>query len=353
MTKVNDWLEGIPSPYTRKSYMNGIKKFEEFYGQGIETLIATKNAGRTIEKFYSWLKQNNYAQNTCRNIVNAPIQFLKYFNTEVKYRKSLGMYKTTITVRDHLITIDQVQAMAKVADLREQILLEVFLMGFRVGDVSQLKWKTFDVSGKTPIPILIHTRKEAVVAQTFISEEFKGLFDKYLQTIDKSNPYLFQSSRKGYLSAKRINAIFKELGKRVGIKTHGLFRWHIGRKLFLRTCAENGIVSWNARMLCGKSVSADISTYLNGISLKNDFIKVSKVLRLFPPTTPQQSQRLEQLRDTILHQEKEIISLKTRLEVMQSRLAEVEGLSKMIPEHEERLVWIENKLKKKEKVKFT
>jgi len=288
MAKVKDWLEGIPSPHTRKSYKNGIKKFEEFYGKGIETLIGSKDAGRVIEKYYAWLKDRGHPQNSCRNYINAPIQFLRYFDTEVKYRKSLGMYKTVVTTRDHRITIHEVQEMAKVADLREQVLLEVFLLGLRIGDVALLEWKKFDVSGETPIPIMIHTRKEDVVARTFISQEFKDLFDKYLETIDRSNVSLFQSSRRGHLSAKRIGAIFKDLGKRAGIKSHGLFRWHIGRKLFLRTCAELGINQWNAKMMCGKSVSKDIETYINGVELKNDFLKVSNVLRLRPKETSNQ-----------------------------------------------------------------
>jgi hypothetical protein len=28
MSKVDDWLEGIPSKATRKSYLNGLKSFE-------------------------------------------------------------------------------------------------------------------------------------------------------------------------------------------------------------------------------------------------------------------------------------------------------------------------------------
>lgn len=350
MSKVNDWLEGLPSPNTRKSYQNGVKKFEEFYGKGIETLIGSEKAGRTIEKFFVWLKQK-YSQNTCRNIVNAPIQFLKYFDTPVKYRKSLLMYKTVPTTRDHIITIDQVQAMAKVADLRERILLEVFLMGLRIGDVSRLKWKTFDVSGKAPMPILIHTRKEDVVARTFISEEFQKLLGNYLKLIDTNNEFLFQSSRNGYLSEKRINAVFKDLGKRAGIKSHGLLRWHIGRKLFLRTCAENGIVSWNAKMMCGKSVSADISTYINGLQLKNDFLKVSKVLRLFPETTPQTSSQIKQLKDALIQLEKENKTLKTRIEVLQEKFGELDKMSRFnFKDIDERLLWLEKKLKKKEKV---
>ena len=81
---------------------------------------------------------------------------------------------------------------------------------------------------------------------------------------------------------KRIDAIFKDLGKRAEMKSHGLFRWLIGRKLFLRTCAELGVNQWNAKIMYGKSVSKDIETYINGVQMKNDFLKVSNVLRLRP-----------------------------------------------------------------------
>jgi hypothetical protein len=43
MTKVKDWLSAIPSPYTRKTFKAGIKKFETFYAQGIETLTEKTN----------------------------------------------------------------------------------------------------------------------------------------------------------------------------------------------------------------------------------------------------------------------------------------------------------------------
>ena len=60
MTNLNDFLEGIPSKATRKSYRNGIKKFEEFLGYPIEKLIGSSNAGKQIEKFYVWLKEKGY-----------------------------------------------------------------------------------------------------------------------------------------------------------------------------------------------------------------------------------------------------------------------------------------------------
>lgn len=219
-----------------------------------------------------------------------------------------------------MVTIAEVQEMAKVADLREQILLEVFLLGLRVGDVSKLKWRTFDVNAKPPAKIMIHTGKEDVVAQTYISEEFQGLLQKYLERIDKNNEFLFQSNRRGFLSPKRINQILKDLADRAGIKTHGLFRWHIGRKLFLRTCSELGVNAWNAKILCGKSVSADILTYINGVQLKDDFLKVSNVLKLFPKITQNAEDQIQKMEKAIGQLEDENAAFRTRIDLMQKQV---------------------------------
>jgi site-specific recombinase XerD len=295
---VNDWLSGIPSPQTQKTYKAGIRKFEEFFKKPIEDLLSKTDVecGHVIDAFYSWLKQS-HPQNTCRNLVNSPIQYLKFHGKNPKYKKSLGMYHTVVTVRDHMLTIEECQKMASVADLREQIILEVGLLGLRVGDVSELHSKTFDLQGACPIEIQICTRKEGETAFTFISEEFKGLLEKYLSQLDKSNPYLFQSNRRGNLSGKRFDQILKELFERAGLKASKILRWHCFRKLVLRTCAQLGVNSWSAKMLVGKAVSPDIATYISGIQLKNDFLKVSSILKLFPK--PIVNGQNKQLLDTV------------------------------------------------------
>ena len=73
--------------------------------------------------------------------------------------------------------------------------------------------------------------------------------------------------------------------KRARIKAKGRFGWHIARKLFLRTCAENGVISWNAKLMVGKAVDKSIGTYINGVSLRKDACKVLKVLLMEPPKT--------------------------------------------------------------------
>lgn len=281
MAKLDDFMSTIQSPSTRKSYRNGIRKFEEFLGKPIETLIGSPDAGKTVEKFFVWLKNKGHTQNTARNLVNGGIQYLKYFDTQVKYRKSLGMYKTEMTTRDHLLTIAEVHEMASVADLKEQVILELLLLGLRVGDVCRLEWRQFDVlDQEAPVPMLIRTMKEGTTAHTFVSEELMELLAKYLLLLDKNNKYLLQSARKEHLDEDSINSILKDLSVRAHINVRGLLHWHCGRKLFMRTCAELGITSWNAMLMCGKAVERSIETYINNVQLKEDFKKVSNVLRL-------------------------------------------------------------------------
>jgi integrase len=282
MAKVQDWLEGIPSPQTRKNYKNGLRKFEEYYGKGIETLIGSDEAGRVVEKFYVSMKDKGSPQNTCRNMTNAPIQFLKYFGTPVKYRRNLGIYNTTLTTRDHLLSVDEVRQMWQIASLEEKVMIKTWMLGLRIGDASKIMWQQFNFKAtEEPQEVLINTRKESIVAHVFVDTEFQKLLEKYIPTLDQKNKYLLQSEKGGNVKEKQLLRRLQSLQKRAGIQANGqVFGWHIGRKLFLRTCAELGITSWNAQMMCGKAVDKSIATYINGVQLKNDATKVHNVLKM-------------------------------------------------------------------------
>ena len=162
------------------------------------------------------------------------------------------------------------------------------------------------------------------MAHAFINEEFKALLDKYLPTIDKENPYLFQSKnwqgikRKGIqnLSSRQILNILNDLINRAGIQKNGVFGWHTGRKLFLTTAAELGISPWASKMMVGKSFEISDETYVIRMKLKPDFIKISNVLKLFPKTVSGDG-RVKNLENALVEVEKENRVLKTRIEVLQ------------------------------------
>lgn len=320
MTKVNDWLETIPSQATRKSYINGIKTFEKYNKKGVDNLIGTKGAGRIVEKFFVWLRETGYSQNTARVKTNAVIQFLKYFDTPVKYRKSLGIYRSEIAI-DHILQTSEVHQMFSVANLREKIILEVFILGLRARDASQLEWKVFDTQNQeAPIPITIRTHKEGINCYTFISQEFKELLAKYILNLDKNNKYLLQTKRKGHLDAESLNWTLKNLAERANLKSKDKLHWHLGRKLVMRTSAQLGINQWNCKMLVGRSIPKDIETYINGIQLKEDFEKLHNVLRL---SRDQDDHGTEDLKKALMRVEEENAIFKTRIDELQKHVADI------------------------------
>jgi integrase len=280
---VKDFLDSLASPKTRKSYAHGLKVFEEFYGKPAKALLKAKDPGKVIEKFYVWCL-GRYMQNSCRAVVNPIIQYCKYNGVEPKIRKSLRIYHTVPTTRDHILTVDETREMYKVGSLEEKVMVKIWLLGLRIEDACMLEWKKFDIYQvlDEPKEVLIHTKKENVVADVFIDKELQQLLVKYIPTLDKDNPYLFQSARRGHLTEKQLLRNLQNLRKRAGVEATGIFGWHIGRKLFLRICAENGINTWSANMMVGKAVDSSIATYIRGANLRREARKVLNVLCMEP-----------------------------------------------------------------------
>jgi len=305
MGKLEDFLKTLPSKQTRKTYSHGLRIFEQFLGKSIEE-IQPSEANKLIEQFFVWLKEKGYSQNSARIFTSSVIQYLRFLDYPLKIRKSLGIYRQEMTYRDHLLTIDEVRKMFEVADLREKIILEIFVRGLRSSDACSLEWKTFDVEGECPIEISIYTKKEGIPNRTFISQEFKELLNQYLPLLDKNNPYLFQT-KKGHLCPKRLDGIIKDLFKRAGLKAKGSIRWHLGRKLFTRVCAQIGIPTWNTKIMLGKQIPINDLTYVQGVDLTEDFRKLSNALALRQTSTNNKVNNLEEAIDLVLKALKKLI----------------------------------------------
>ena len=138
-------------------------------------------------------------------LVNPIIQYCKYNNVKPRIKRSLHMYKTTLTTRDHILQVDEAREMYKIGGLEEKVIVKTWLLGLRIGDVVRLKWKQFDIDPSEDfVEVLIHTKKEEIVAHVFVDPEFQQLLTKYILNLNQSNPYLFQSERKEHLSEKQM-----------------------------------------------------------------------------------------------------------------------------------------------------
>jgi integrase len=323
MQKMEHWLGDIPSPQTRKNYRNGIRNFEEYSGKPIEELLklSDEELGHEVNKYYSSLRQN-HPQNTCRNRTNSVIQFLKHFGKNPKYKKTLGIYTTTSTTRDHMLIVDEAREMWQIASLEEKVMLKTWLLGLRIGDACKLEWAQFNLKpSEEPQELLIFTHKEGITAHVFVDPEFQKLLQKQIPMLDKGNKYLFQSEKGGHVKEKQLLRRLQNLQKKAGVESHGkVFGWHIGRKLFLRTCAELGVTSWNAQLMCGKSVDKSIATYINGVQLKKDAMKVHEVLKMEYVNGTDDSTKIEQLENALRQVESENATFKTRVDQMQKNI---------------------------------
>jgi len=148
-TKVEDFLVLIPSTQTQKNYRTAIRKFEVWLGRPITSLLNEQSTTlpRVLERYYIELKKK-YKQNTCRFYVNSVTQYFKFHGKDIQFRRGLGVNNAEVTTRDHPLTIGEMQEMADLANLKEKIILEVLLLGLRVGDACRLEWSWFDVLKK-------------------------------------------------------------------------------------------------------------------------------------------------------------------------------------------------------------
>ena len=240
----------------------------------------------------------------------------------------MGIYRTENAIGEHKLTIDEVQRMATVADLKEQILLEMLLLGFRIGDVIRLKvsdFKRLDLIA--PIEFKIRATKEGTIYETFISDEFKERLKLYLPTIESD--WLFPGIRKGsHVKDETLNNLLRSLAERSGIKLYGRLHWHSGRKLVMRTGGELGISPWIVKKMVGKSIPRSDDAYLTDINLKTGFLELKKLLKLEARNNGNVNavkQELDNLKNALTSVEKENLILKTRLNNLQDNTLKLEN----------------------------
>jgi hypothetical protein len=203
--------------------------------------------------------------------------------------------------------------MYRIGSIEEKVMVKLWLLGLRISDACRLKKISFELTPTEElIEVLIETRKEGIVAHVFLDHELQRLLETYLPTLKKDNPYFFQSSRGAHLTGKQLLRKLQRLQKKAQIKAKGRFGWHIGRKLYMRTSAENGVTSWNAKLMVGKAVDPSIATYINHADLKKQAKKVLNVLKM---ETTKANGHIESLKEVILQTEKDIHKLNIRLDL--------------------------------------
>jgi len=301
---VQEYLDSVSNPRTKKGYRKGIKEFCQWFGKTAEeilqmrkddltqlvgeNLIEYKNRAsrfeKEIEKFHANLLQT-HPINTARNYTLGIRQLFRYYEMTVRFRTGSKVGKTVKTTKNFPLTIDHVRAMFDVADLRERVILSMATdLGLRIGDFIALKKSSLPLlNQEPPIPFELMTDKEDVVAHGFLSQETVDLLKVYLPTLERKNgdQYLFPSNGESHISDEWMNRLLQNLSRKARINLNGKdLTFHCFRKMFLSAAIDSGIGLTAGKKLCGKAIAQSDDTYLTTVNLRQKFILLKRFLTI-------------------------------------------------------------------------
>jgi integrase len=370
---VQEFLDSVSNPNTKKGYRHGIKKFCDWYEKSPEEILEirkddlTQRSGenlieyrnraarfeKEIEKFHSYLLDQGFTINTARNLTLGIRQLFRFYEMPIRFRAGSKVSKTVKTTKNFPLTIEHVRIMFHVADLRERVILSMATdLGLRISDFIQFKKSDMPpLSQEPPIAFDTMTGKEDVVAHGFLSQETADLLKVYLPTLEKKNgnPYLFPSNGESHISDEWLNRLLQRLAEKAKIDLKGKsLSFHCFRKMLLSAAIDSGIGLTAGKKLCGKAIAQSDDTYLTTVNLRQKFIQLKKFLTISEQPR-MEAEKVESLKSAISKLQEELtqqklitdtisegnitiknenMDLKERIMKTEQRLAELEKLTR-------------------------
>ena len=326
---LQEYLDSVLNPSTKKGYRIGINKFCEWYGKSPrevlelrkddltqrpgENIIEYRNHAarfeKEIEKFYDHMLGQGYKTNTARANTIGIRQLFRFYQMPVRIRTGSKINKTIMTSKNFPLHIEHVKRMFEVADLRERVILSMATdLGLRISDFIKIrKGDLPSLNQEPPVMFDVMTGKEKVVAHGFLSEETVELLKVYLPTLKKDNPFLFPSNGKRPISDEWLNRLLQKLAVKAQIELSGKsLTFHCFRKMFLSAAIDSGIGLTAGKKLCGKAIPKSDDTYLTTAKLREKFIQLKRFLTITPTMKPENHVKVEQLESVVVKLQEEL-----------------------------------------------
>jgi site-specific recombinase XerD len=333
---VQEFLDSVSNPNTKKEYRHGLNKFCSWYGKSAKEILElrkddlTQRAGenlieyrnraarfeKEIEKFHSYLIGQKCSINTARTQTLGIRQLFRFYEMGIRFRTGSKVSKTVKTTKNFPLTIEHVRAMFQVADLRERLILSMATdIGLRISDFITLKKTDLpSLNQEPPIAFDTVTDKENVVAHGFLSQETADLLKVYVPTLEgkNGNPYLFPSNGESHISDEWLNRLLQRLAEKAQIRLNGKsLTFHCFRKMFLSASIDSGVGLTAGKKLCGKAIGESDDTYLTTVNLREKFIQLKKFLTIKETAKPESNEVIESLKDTVAKLHEELTQQKT------------------------------------------
>lgn len=344
--KFLEYLRKSKSKNTYKEYRYGLKKFTEWYGKDLDTILMERKEDlksedavrrrrfeHKLEEFHRALMRQGYKVNSCRTMTLGLIQLFNFFDMDMKTRViSSEVKKTVETERSYPLTIEGVRHMYAVAgSLRDKtILLMGKDLGWRLADILSIKREEIpDLDQEAPIPFQRITLKEKVLAKGFLSSETVTVLKAYLPTLEgMDNPYLFpKKNGGGSISDDTVNNMLRALAKKAKIKVPATqaLTFHCFRKFFLTYCIESGTGLTAGKLMCGKAVPKTDGTYIRSTRLKKLFLQLQKLIRVTDVAAYTADQdRIQELENAMETLQKDLSAYKASLDLSTKKVATLE-----------------------------
>lgn len=333
---VQEFLDSVSNPNTRKEYRHGIKKFCEWYGKSAEEILELRKDDLTqkaqenlveyrnraarfekeIEKFHTYLLGQGFTINTSRNLTLGIRQLFRFYEMPIRIRSGSKVSQTVKTTKNFPMTIEHVRAMFTVGDLRERVVLSMATdLGLRIGDFIKIRKTDLpDLNEQSPVPLDLMTDKEKVVAHGFLSQETIDLLKVYVPTLEgkNGNPHLFPSNGGSHISDEWLNRLLQRLAEKAQIRLNGKsLTFHCFRKMFLSASIDSGVGLTAGKKLCGKAIGQSDDTYLTTVNLREKFIQLKKFLTIEETAKLEDSEVIESLKGTVARLQEDLTQQKT------------------------------------------
>jgi integrase len=348
---------------TAKSYRNGLTHFAGWYKKSYSVEMLTeilqerkdslqsedpqekRKFERLVEKWHRDQVNRGDSVNTARNRYVAIAQFFKFFDLDLNAAFIPNeVKKTKISEDDYPLTVEDVRAMYQTADLRGRaILLMAKDLGLRLNDFRWLRVDQLpDLDAEPPILFNVETGKEHVQTKGFLSAETVQVLKAYKETLKErqcsycrgrgcekcsgtgkrpESPFLWPSNGTHPLDEDSFGLWLKNLAKKAGVKTgNQRLSFHCFRRLVMRAAIETGVGLTAAKLMVGKAVARSDETYIAKAKLDEAFKKLSKYLNV---TGAEEDKK--PLQEMVVQQEKEISSLRERMDVVINQIRQYEG----------------------------
>lgn len=304
---VEEWEKSLPSENTKQHHRRGLKYFVQFMGEDPETLLKlrkeeygeSKRFETQVLEFFKWLqKDKKLSQNSARSYVIGVQSFFSYYNVPLQLKRKLPNLHMKLDERK--LRPKDLRALFKYNDLAIKLWMSLSKdCPARPSDLLEFRRKQIKTE------FLIQSKKENVIGKVFLSDETIDLFQRFWETVPKSE-YAFSTSTGDRYTPNGIRKLLRRAAQKAGLKDLELHQ-HQFRKLFFTIGVNSGIPEMVLKILMFKSISPDLLTYyLDREDLRDYWRKIKDQLSLEPRANGKIT-NIEQMVDLMLQAWKKMI----------------------------------------------